>query len=185
MSETASDLPHHIEQTVQAMAELHAHHHRQATTVQRAVDRLTGFVGRPRFVWIVSLAAVGWLALNVALSPTGHAPDPPPFAYFEIVGTFASVYITVLILITQTRQNRLSERRDQLTLELAMLSEQKSAKIIQLLEELRRDHPDIADREDAHAEALSVPADPHVVLGAIDDTQDGGRTATASDRPSS
>ena len=140
MSDASSELPQHIEQTVQAMAELHAQHHRETTSVQRTVDRLTAFVGRPRFVWILSLAAFSWLGLNAGLSLRDQAPDPPPFVYFELVGTFASLYITVLILITQTRQSRLSERRDQLTLELAMLNDQKSAKIIQLLEELRRYH---------------------------------------------
>lgn len=44
---------------------------------------------------------------------------------------------------------------------------QKSAKIIALLEELRRDNPMIGNRHDAEAEALSTPADPNSVLEAI------------------
>ena len=48
-----------------------------------------------------------------------------------------------------------------------MLSERKTAKIIQLLEELRRDHPGIADRLDAEAEAMSEPANPQAVGDAL------------------
>ena len=40
----------------------------------------------------------------------------------------------------------LGQRRELLILELAILSEQKTAKVIQLLEEVRRDNPLIHDR---------------------------------------
>ena len=80
--------------------------------------------------------------------------------------------MTVLILTTQRREDKLAGLRDQLTLELSILSEQKSAKIIGLLEELRRDDPNISDRQDEHADALSKPADPNAVLDALKDTQE-------------
>jgi uncharacterized membrane protein len=73
----------------------------------------------------------------------------------------------VLILATQRREDQLTQRREQLTLELAILSEQKTAKIIQLLEESRRDNPQMHDRHDPEAEAMAQPADPGSVLAAI------------------
>ena len=83
------------------------------------------------------------------------------------IAQLAALYITVLILITQRHENELTNHRQQLTLELAMLSEQKNAKIVELIEEMRRDNPMIEDRIDPHADALSVPADPQQVLEAI------------------
>jgi uncharacterized membrane protein len=73
----------------------------------------------------------------------------------------------VLILTTQRRENELASHHEELTLELAILSEQKAAKIISLLEELRQDHPEIRDRVDDVAVAMSEPADPHSVLETI------------------
>jgi uncharacterized membrane protein len=58
-------------------------------------------------------------------------------------------------------------RREQMTLELAILSEQKSAKIIALLEEFRRNDPNQGNDPDEVAEALAKPADAQVVLDAI------------------
>jgi uncharacterized membrane protein len=75
--------------------------------------------------------------------------------------------LTVLILATQRRENELASHHEHLTLELAILSEQKSAKIIALLEELRQDHPDIHDRIDREAAALSEPTDAQSVLETI------------------
>jgi uncharacterized membrane protein len=62
----------------------------------------------------------------------------------------------VLILATQRREDQLAQRREQLTLELAILGEQKTAKIIQLLEESRQDNPQVHDRHDPEAEAMAA-----------------------------
>jgi uncharacterized membrane protein len=61
----------------------------------------------------------------------------------------------------------LASHHEHLTLELAILSERKTAKIISLLEELRQDHPDIQDRIDDEAAAMPEPADPQSVLETI------------------
>lgn len=50
---------------------------------------------------------------------------------------------------------------------VAILSEQKSTKIIQLLEKMRRDSPHLTDRLDHEAHAMSASADPQAVLDAI------------------
>ena len=81
-----------------------------------------------------------------------------------------SLYLVVLILATQRREYQLAQLREQLTLELAILSEQKTAKVIQLLEESRRDNPLIRNRIDQEADAMAQPADPQSVLNAIKET---------------
>lgn len=173
MRNTTPILPAHIEDTVQAIAELHAQHHRQATPILRAVDRMTQIVGRPRFVGLLTASIMAWIGLNLILEGTGRrAFDPVPFSLLQDLGELLGLYITVLILITQRRENQLAEHREQLTLELAIMGDQKSAKIIQLLEELRRDSPQVVDRHDPEAEALSVPADPQAVLDAIKETHE-------------
>ncbi len=165
-------LPAHIEETVKAIAELHAQHHRRATPVQRIVDRSVRTLSQPRFVGVLTVIIVGWIALNVALTAYGRPIDLFPFPLLQDAGSALALYLTILILITQRREDELTQHREQLTLELAILSEQKNAKIIQLLEELRRDSPMIRNRVDLEADALSVPADPQAVLDAIMDTHE-------------
>ncbi len=166
-------LPPHIEDTVQAIAEVHIEHHRQATAVQRAVDRMTRFVGRPRFVGLMTAAFSTWIGANLALHLLKRDPfDPLPFPWLETGATLLALYISVLILITQRRENELTEHREQLTLELSILSEKKSAKIIELLEELRRDLPSVRGRVDAEANEMAKPSDPQAVLQAITETHD-------------
>ena len=161
-------LPAHIEDTVKAIAELHAQHDREATRLQRLVERLIARAGRPEFVALLTILVFGWMTLNEFLSLSHRKPiDDPPFFWMQGVIGLAALYMTTLILTAQRREDRLTSHREQLTLELAILSEQKSAKIIALLEELRRDNPLIHDRHDPEAEALATPADPQAVLDAI------------------
>ena len=166
-------LPAHIEDTVQAIARLHAEHYQQDTRLQRIVDRMTALVGRPSFVGLLTGAVLVWMLANLGAAWFCLEPvDPPPFAWLlGIVGLMA-LYMTALILATQRREDQLAGHREQLTLELAILSEQKSAKIIELLEEMRRDDPSLRNRVDHEAAAMSLPADPQAVLDAIKDSHE-------------
>jgi uncharacterized membrane protein len=164
-------LPPHIDETVRAIARLHGEHHRGATPLERTVDRLTGLVGQPGFIGALTVAAGGWIGYNLAAPHLHWRPfDTPPFDALATVASVLGVYVTVLILSTQRREAALAQLREQLTLELAILGDQKSAKTIQLLEALRRDDPHLPDRHDPEAEAMSTPADPTSVLEAIRET---------------
>jgi uncharacterized membrane protein len=102
----------------------------------------------------------------------GYRPlDPPPFPWLAGAASVASLYLVVLILTTQRRDDRLAQRRELLNLELAILSEQKTAKVVALLEELRRDSPAVRDRVDKLADVMARPADPQSVIDAIKETR--------------
>jgi uncharacterized membrane protein len=161
-------LPAHIEETIRAIAQLHAEHREKATPFQRAIDRMTAWLGHPRFVGALTAIVAGWISLNLLAASLGHRPiDPPPFSWLGGAVSLLSLYMVVLILATQRREDQLGQHREVLTLELEILSEQKTAKVIQLLEEFRRDSPQIRDRVDHEATAMSEPADPQSVLDAI------------------
>jgi uncharacterized membrane protein len=165
------NLPAHIEETVRSLAQLHADHHQNATPHERAVARVTALLAHPRFIGGLALVVAAWMTLNLLAAQFGYrALDPPPFSWLEGAVSLGSLYIVVLILATQRREDQLTQRREQLTLELTILSEQKTAKIIQLLEESRRDNPQVHDRHDPEAEAMAQPADPGSVLVAIRET---------------
>ena len=51
-------LPAHIEETVQAIAKLHADHYARATPLQKLLDATTARAGRPSFIVGVVVLAV-------------------------------------------------------------------------------------------------------------------------------
>jgi uncharacterized membrane protein len=173
MSEPGENqLPPPEEQSVKAIGQLHAAHARNATRLEKCVEHLTRQAGTPAFLLCLTSLVLCWIALNVALPLTGREPfDEAPFPWLQGALALSAFYVVILILTTQLRDDQLSSLRDQLTLELAILSEQKSAKIIALLEELRRDDPALSNRPDDHARTLSNQADTQKVLDALEEDQ--------------
>ena len=92
-----------------------------------------------------------------------------------MVAILFSLPLVTLVLGAQKHENELNAHRDTLTLELAILTEHKIAKVIQLVEELRRDSPHVEDRDDPQAEQMAEPADAGSVLDAVrsNDEQQG------------
>ncbi len=164
-------LPPHIEEGVQSIALLHNAHHKNASRAAKLVDAASSLVSRPLFLVVICLALVAWVAGNEALAAAGLRPlDAPPFPWADDMVTLLALIVAVLIVITQQRAGMLSERREQMTLELTLLSEQKAAKIISLIEEIRRDSPQLHNRIDPEAHEMSTRADPNMVLVAIQET---------------
>ena len=179
MDDITPIMPTHIEDTVAAITEMHAQHRREASAYQRIIDKLTAFLGRPAFVGVITIAIALWVALNVAL-PRFHfrAIDSAPFYLMQGAIATTALYMTVLILTTQRRENVLSEHRAQLTLQLAMVNEQKIAKLIQMMECMRRDNPFVENHFDPEALAMAQPADPRTMLHAMKETTVGLPTNT-------
>ena len=164
------DIPPHVAETVQAIALLHAEHHRKSTLAERIVDRATAWVGRPRLLLALVAAATVWVLFNLGLLYKGVLPpDPPPFGWLELVLTGAALLIAIMILASQRRADRLANLREQMSLEATLLTEQKTRKIIELLEELLRDSPEIPNRKDIEADQMAAKADPHEVLAVIEE----------------
>lgn len=165
-SASQDDLDDHVVQSVEAVADFHREHYRRASGLQKVIDATTERLGRPWAI-IVLTATVGiWVGL-AAWRGDGRV-DQPSFAWLELAATIAALLVSVLILVTQRREDQLADRRAQLTLELALLADRRSAKIIALLEELRHDQPNIADRVDRESDAMAKPTDPRAVAASID-----------------
>ena len=147
---------------------LRRNHERDTSRLQHGVDRLTAIVGWPGLSPLLVVLGAGWMIANGLADRFGRVPwDPPPFPGLQAAMGAAAVLVAVLVLTTQRREAELSSQRQQLILERDILSDQRLAKIIALIEEARRDNPMIPSRPDALASALSRPMDPHAVLDAI------------------
>ena len=178
--EEASRVPHHVEDAVATIAALHAAHHREARALQKAISRATSGIAQPGTLILITLAIAIWVTFNLLPEFGRAALDPFPFPLLATIVSTIAIYLATMILMTQRHDDEMATRREQITLELAILSEQKSSKIIALLEEFRHNDPNHGDHRDEVAEALAEPADAQVVLNAIqaaekaDSEQEGG-----------
>lgn len=158
-----------IDETVEHLAAMHREHERDATPLQRFAVRVTNILGRPGTLGATLLLMIIWMVGNYSLRRLGVAAiEEFPFPDLSFIATIVALLIALLILTTQQHQNVLAERRSQLTLQIAILSEKKIAKIIQLIEEQRRESPLLSSRIDEEANAMARPADPAESLHSLD-----------------
>jgi uncharacterized membrane protein len=158
-----------VDETIDSVADLEQRILDEASHHQRAIELMTNSIGRPRALYLAITVLLTWILANiVALTLTHTAPDPPPFAWLALACTVGSFLMTFMILISANRGDALDQQRDRLSLQIALLTDRKTAKIISLLEELRRDMPTVRNRVDDEASELSQATDPHAVSAELD-----------------
>jgi uncharacterized membrane protein len=127
-------------------------------------------VGRPLYLGAIVLLVALWILANAFAHRMDFAElDPPPYFWLQGLVSLGAFLTTTVRLIKQTRLAKLEGRRAHLELQVNLLTEQKTTKLIMLMEELRRDLPMVRDRHDAEAAVLQRPTDAGQVLAELDE----------------
>jgi uncharacterized membrane protein len=165
----AQTLSAHIDQNIESVIALRNREWDTVGVSQRRVEAVGRWLGRPLYLVGLLCAVAVWVSVNV-ISQARAGWDPPPFVFLGGVMTLISLITTTIVLIAQNRQAKLEKQHTHLELQVSLLTEQKVTKLINLIEELRRDMPMVRDRRDPHAEALQESADTAKVLAALEES---------------
>jgi len=172
-SDKSDKLPSSVSENIGAIAEFYARHEEHVTATQRIVEKVALFLGSPMYVAANIVFIVCWIAGNL-LAPNfdWEQIDEPPFFWLQgLIGLNAFI-ISTTVLIRQNRMSRLADHHAHLDLQVNLLTEEKTSKIIELLDQLRRDLPNAHNPVDDEAQELARPADPKAVLEAIEKEED-------------
>ena len=101
------------------------------TRGERIADWIASSVGSWPFIIAQTIILTLWIVLN--LLAWFARWDPYPFILLNLVLSFQSAYAAPILMISQNRQARLSERRHHLALQVNMLAEQETTEILRLL----------------------------------------------------
>ncbi|MFN0182984.1 MAG: DUF1003 domain-containing protein [Aquabacterium sp.] len=169
-AEVASVESLQIGQNIGAVHDFYTREEHKRSASQRHAENIGGFVGRPAFLVVILVFTSAWIVANLALPAFGLAPfDATPFHMLQGVVALAALLTTTVVLIKQNRVAKLGEQRAHLELKVTLLIEQKTAKLIDLLEELRRDLPNVKNRQDLGATVMQQAMSPEGVLAALDE----------------
>jgi uncharacterized membrane protein len=168
-----AQLPPSVNENIGTIAEFYARHHEQVTTTQAIMEKVALFLGSPSYVAVNVVLIVCWIAANLVAPNLGWTQvDEPPFFWLQGFVSLNAFIISTTVLIRQNRMSRLADHHAHLDLQVNLLTEEKSSKIIALIEELRRDLPNVSNKPDREADELAKPADARAVLSAIEHEQD-------------
>jgi uncharacterized membrane protein len=104
-----------------------------------------------------------WIGLNCGVISGLRPFDPFPFQFLTFVVSLEAIFLSLFILMSQNRSNSQAEARAHLDLQINLLSEQESTKMLQMLRGLCRHHG-LAEGSDPEAEHLELRTEPEDLL---------------------
>ena len=154
---------------IEAIAKLEHDALGRRSASERVSDIITRLVGNMGFLAAQFILISSWALLNLGVIPGFKPFDPFPFGVLPLVVAFESVFLTVFVLISQSRMSRQSERRSHLDLQVGMLSEQELTTILQMLQKLCQHMGVNVDSSKQEVQSFSKTTDVHKLASELED----------------
>ena len=139
------------------------------TLTERVSDVITRLVGNMGFLLGQLILISGWSLVNFHMIRGLRVFDPFPFGVLALVVSSESVFLTIFVLISQSRMARQSERRAHLDLQVGMLSEQELTTILQMLQKLCQHIGVNVDSSKQEVQSFSNTTDVHKLASELED----------------
>jgi uncharacterized membrane protein len=155
-----------IDRNIEALLAKRADEERALGWQERAANAITDFAGSMLFVYLHAVLFGAWIAVNVFELP-GVPRFDPTLVVLAMFASVEAIFLSTFILITQRRMMSQADRRADLTLQIALLTEHEITRLLATTAELAKRmgaadavHPEVAE--------LSQEVPPQQVLQQID-----------------
>lgn len=98
-----------------------------------AADWLTTSFGSITFLLLNILTFSFWILANTGRFPGVPVFDPYPFILLTMVVSLEAIALSIIVLISQNRQSTISTLREELDMQVNLISEREITKILHLL----------------------------------------------------
>ncbi|MFP5288687.1 MAG: DUF1003 domain-containing protein [Thermoanaerobaculia bacterium] len=123
------------QKNIEAIVRLEEEAMRQRTLSERMSDVFTGFMGSMGFVVFHLLLFGIWFAVNTGITPF-PVFDPFPFGILTLIVSAEGVLLAIFVLISQNRMSRQANHRAHLNLQINLLNEQETTKLLQKVQSI-------------------------------------------------
>ncbi len=128
---------------------------KQKTLIDRWADFLRDSFGTIWFLILNAIIFAAWLLLNSGLIPNIPIFDPYPHGFLTTAVSLEAIFLSVIVLISQNRANKIDEFREELDLQINIQAEAEITRIINMLDEIH-DHLGLAAEDDAELRKMKV-----------------------------
>jgi uncharacterized membrane protein len=158
-----------LEHNIRTIASLRLQASRARGLQERLADAITTFSGRMVFVYVHIVWFGLWILLN-----TGYIGvpvfDPFPYGLLTMVVSLEAIFLSTFVLISQNRLSEEAESRANLSLQIRLLTEHETTRVLQMLDAIQ-DKLGIDNDEDSELADLEMETKPENVLAEIERLQ--------------
>ena len=141
-----------------AFRAIKAQHSANRSSMEIIADRMIGFASSTPFLVIHAFVFIGWIYWNLPFSGFKKF-DPYPYGMLTTIVSLEAIFLSIFVLMTQSRESRIGELREELTLQVNLRMEEEITKTLHLVAGLyARLNLTLAD--DPELRAMLEPLDP-------------------------
>lgn len=104
--------------------------------VDKFADFLTVKFGSLVFLGLNVVWFASWILWNTGMIPGLEPFDPFPFGLLTMVVSLEAIILAIIVLISQNREARVNEFREEVDLQINMIAEEEVTKLISLVTKL-------------------------------------------------
>jgi uncharacterized membrane protein len=120
---------------IEAVVRLEQESMLQRSLGERFSDAFTRVMGSMSFVVFHFLLFASWFLINLGLTPI-RPFDPFPFGILTLIVSAEGVILAIFVLVSQNRMSRQANQRAHLNLQISLLAEQETTKLLQRVQSL-------------------------------------------------
>ncbi len=125
-----------IERNIRTLLKLRLKATRERSPQDRIADVITNFSGRLTFVYVHVAWFGAWILLNTGR--LGIKPfDPFPYGLLTMIVSLEAIFLSTFVLISQNRMAELQESRADLHLQVGLLNEHETTRVLQMLDAIQ------------------------------------------------
>jgi uncharacterized membrane protein len=141
-----------------AFRAIKAQHSSNRSSMEILADRMIGVASSTPFLVIHALMFIIWILWNTPGVPLPRF-DPYPYGMLTTIVSLEAIFLSIFVLMTQSRESRIGELREELTLQVNLRMEEEVTKTLHLVAGLySRLNLQLADDPDLRA--MLEPLDP-------------------------
>src|SRR3954463_13250656 len=141
-----------------AFRAIKAQHASNRTQMEIWADRMIGVASSTPFLVIHLLLFILWILWNIPGSGL-TAFDPYPYGMLTTIVSLEAIFLSIFVLMTQSRESRIGELREELTLQVNLRMEEEITKTLHLVAGLYA-RLGLKMADDPELRAMLEPLDP-------------------------
>jgi uncharacterized membrane protein len=141
-----------------AFRAIKAQHSSNRSKMEILADHMIGVASSTPFLVIHGLIFILWIAWNI---PGVHLPrfDPYPYGMLTTIVSLEAIFLSIFVLMTQSRESKIGELREELTLQVNLRIEEEVTKTLHLVAGLYS-RLGLVLADDPELKAMLEPLDP-------------------------
>lgn len=128
----ASDSTNTFQSSRRIIKSLKAKADAKRTASEKVADWMTQTFGSVRFLAINAIWFFLWIVVNVNLIPGVPPFDPYPFGLLTMAVSLEAIILAIFVLISQNRASEINELREEIDLQMDIITEQELTKMMEL-----------------------------------------------------